>query len=76
VADALIFVATVEKVQTMQDGAIRLTLDLPETAISEMAALAECRRQGMVLRFEATEAEPVGSVYSHYKKDGKNGKAE
>lgn len=56
-SNALVFIAVVEKVQTLADGGIRVTLDLSETAIPEMAALAACRQQGLVLRFEATEHE-------------------
>lgn len=54
---AIVFVGSVYKVQTLVDNGIRLTLDLPETAIPQMALLAECQREGMALRFEATEAE-------------------
>ena len=42
-------IATVYKVQTLVDGGIRVTLDLPETAIPQMAALADCQRKGDVL---------------------------
>jgi hypothetical protein len=41
--------ATVYKVQTLVDGGVRVTLDLPETAIMQMAQLAECQRFGVVL---------------------------
>ena len=51
------FVASVYKVQTLVDGSVRVTLDLPETAIPQMAMLAECQRAGIVLTFEAREAE-------------------
>lgn len=51
------FTASVYKVQTLVDGAVRVTLDLPETAIPQMAMLAECQREGIVLLFEASEAE-------------------
>lgn len=44
------FIATVYKVQTLVDGGIRVTLDLPETAIKEMAFLADCHRNGENLR--------------------------
>ena len=69
----LTFVASVYKVQTLADGGIRLTLDMPETAIPQMAMLAACQRDGIVLRFEANEAEngKISGKYSHYKKDGK-----
>lgn len=48
------FDAVVYKLQTLADGGIRLTLDLPETAIPQMAMLAETKRQGVPLSFEAT----------------------
>jgi hypothetical protein len=40
-------------VQTLADGGIRLTLDMPETAIPQMAMLAETKREGIALVFEA-----------------------
>lgn len=53
-AEAVIrFEAIVYKVQTLADGGIRLTLDMPETAIPQMAMLAETKRAGIVLTFEA-----------------------
>ena len=39
------FHATIAKVQTLADGGIRLTLDLPETAIVQAAQLMEVRRR-------------------------------
>lgn len=50
------FIAEVYKVQTLVDGGIRVTLDLPETAIPEMAMLAECHRSGILLEFKAKES--------------------
>ena len=47
------FQAAVYKVQTLTDGGIRLTLDLPETAIPTAAILMECQRQGIPLILEA-----------------------
>ena len=67
------FVAQVYKVQTLTDNGVRVTLDLPETAIPQMALLAECQRHGIMLNFTATEADDTPekiSKYSHYKKDG------
>lgn len=53
-AEAVIrFDAIVYKVQTLADGGIRLTLDLPETAIPQMAMLAETKRDGIPLVFTA-----------------------
>jgi len=51
------FQAAVYKLQTLVDGGIRLTLDLPETAIPQMAMLAECKRDGIPLVFTATPNE-------------------
>ena len=47
------FTATVYKVSTLIDGGIRLTLDLPETAIAQAAMLMEAKQQGIPLVFEA-----------------------
>ena len=38
------------RVQTLVDGGIRISLDLPETAIPQAAALMECKRQEVPLR--------------------------
>jgi len=43
------FPAIVYKVQTLVDGGLRVTLDLPETAIPQAAMLMECMRQGVAL---------------------------
>lgn len=51
------FTAAVYKVQTLLDGGIRLTLDLPETAIAQAAMLMEAKQQGIPLVFEA-KAQP------------------
>lgn len=48
------FIAAVQKVQTLVDGGIRLTLDLPEQAIPQAAMLMECKREGIPLAFYAT----------------------
>ncbi|MCP5019885.1 MAG: hypothetical protein GY938_32060 [Ketobacter sp.] len=47
------FEFTVEKVQTMADGAIRLTLDMPETAVLQMSQFVECKRVGVAMSGEA-----------------------
>ncbi|MHB8962005.1 MAG: hypothetical protein ACYC5K_02510 [Saccharofermentanales bacterium] len=52
-AEAIVFPAAVYKVQTLTDSGIRVTLDLPETAIPQMAMLAECQREGIPLLFSA-----------------------
>ena len=43
------FSAEVNKVQTLTDGGIRVTMDLPETAIMQAAMLMECKREGIPL---------------------------
>jgi len=48
------FEAVVWKIQTLVDGGLRITLDLPETAIAEAAALMECKRQEAPLKIKAT----------------------
>jgi len=50
----IVFTASVYKVQTLIDGGVRVTLDLPEDAIPQMAMLAEVRREGIPLIFKAT----------------------
>ena len=47
------FRAGVYKVQTLIDGGLRVTLDLPETAICEATKLMECKRGGAVLEVAA-----------------------
>lgn len=48
-SESLAFKAEIIKVQTMESGAIRLTLDLPEHETVLMAKLAECKRWGAIL---------------------------
>ena len=49
------FDATVFKVQTLAtDQGVRVALDLPETAIMQMAMLAEAKRQGICLTVSCT----------------------
>jgi hypothetical protein len=57
-ADAIEFVAEVQKVQTLVDGGLRVTLDLPETAIVEAAWLMTAKREGVpvCVRCEPDEA--------------------
>lgn len=52
--EKIVTLMTIEKVQTMTDGAIRVTLDMNETAIMQMAQLVECKRIGIVLKAEFT----------------------
>lgn len=46
------FEAIVNKVQTLADMGIRVTFDLPETAIAQAAMLMECKREGIPLIIE------------------------
>lgn len=57
VENNIIFHAEVNKVQTLSDGGIRVTFDLPEDEIEQMAMLAECKRVGMYLIITAKAAE-------------------
>lgn len=52
------FPATVYKVQTLVDEGVRVTLDLPEDCIPQMAMLAECKREGLPLVFRAAVDDP------------------
>ena len=62
--DAIEFPAQVARVQTLADGGLRVTLDLPESAILAVAELMTCKRFGQVLRVVCTaqsvEAVPSG----------------
>ena len=49
-AHEITFTAAVDKVQTLADGGIRVTFDLPETAITEAALLMECKRTATPLK--------------------------
>lgn len=51
------FPAIVFKVQTLVDGGLRITLDLPENEIGKAAMLMECKRQGIPLIFSAAADE-------------------
>jgi hypothetical protein len=53
-AEPLTFPAVVAKVQTLADGGIRATLDLPESEIVALAWLAQCQRDGVVLSVRCT----------------------
>lgn len=43
------FTASVSSVKTMTDNGIRITLDLPETAIKQAAMIMECKRAAIAL---------------------------
>lgn len=46
------FPATVASVKTLVDGGLRITLDLPEGAITQAAALMQCKVDGIPLTVE------------------------
>lgn len=56
-AESMTFPANVYKVQTLSDGGIRVTLDMPETEIMALAWLAQCQVQGVVLSLCCTPLE-------------------
>ena len=63
--DAVIrFTAAVYKVQTLVDGGIRLTLDMDENAIPQMAMLAEAKKNGIPLEFIAKVDEHNGLEFA------------
>jgi hypothetical protein len=57
--NAIEFPAVVYKVQTLVDGGIRLTLDLPEHAIPQAALLMDCKRTEKALMVCIKEDTPV-----------------
>ena len=56
--EAIRFAATIYKVQTLVDGGIRITLDLPETAIQEATAIMQARQAGALLEVAAVAIDP------------------
>ena len=46
------FIAQVAKVQTLADGGLRVTLDLPESAIMQAAELMVFKREYVPIRVE------------------------
>ena len=61
-ATDITFPAQVVKVQTLADGGLRVTLDLPETAIFAAAQLMECKRIGVAgeVTFKAVDDDGTG----------------
>ncbi len=57
----IVFSATVASVKTLVDGGIRVTLDLPEDAISQAAALMACKKDMIPLTVEV-KADTSGAV--------------
>jgi hypothetical protein len=52
-AESISVVASVAKVTTLADGGLRVTFDLPESAIIEAAWLMTCKREGMAVQLVA-----------------------
>ena len=51
------FVAQVAKVQTLADGGLRVTFDLPESAIMQAAELMVFKREYVPVQVECKKAE-------------------
>jgi len=66
-ADAIEFDAIVYKVQTLVDMGLRVTLDLPETALIAVAQLMACKRENLVLH---VSIEPEKQASSAGKENG------
>ena len=56
-ADSIRFIAQVAKVQTLADGGLRITLDLPESAIMQAAELMVFKREYVPVQVECKKAE-------------------
>ena len=55
--EPILFKAQIIKVQTTVDGAIRLTLDLPETAIDVATKMMQAKQAGAILEIAAVPIE-------------------
>ena len=60
------FVAQIAKVQTLVDGGIRLTLDLPETETLVMAQMAEMKRLNGVVKINAEPYEDIAEINGRF----------
>ena len=67
------FPAQLIKVQTMVDGAIRLTMDMPETQIETAKLLMECKLRGGLLEIAAVAIDQV--INNMKNKQDSNGKS-
>jgi chemotaxis protein histidine kinase CheA len=56
-SEAIRCIGSVYKVQTLVDHGVRITIDLPETAIMQAAMFMECQRMAVALSIEATPIE-------------------
>jgi len=58
--DIIRFTAQVNRVSTLADGGIRITLDLPENAIETATAMMQAKLQGAVLECAVVAVEGDG----------------
>lgn len=56
-SDGVIVIGQVYKVQTLVDGGVRLTLDLPESAIKIMGELARFQVESIAVKITIKPAE-------------------
>jgi hypothetical protein len=66
------FVAEIIKIQTMQDMAIRITLDLPEGLTDVAMKLMEAKRRGAILEIASIPVEHVIDAEKQGKKQETN----
>jgi len=52
------FQAQIQKVQTLVDGGLRLTLDLSEKDLKAVTDLMECKQRGAILEVAALPIDP------------------
>jgi hypothetical protein len=60
------FTASVNKVQTMVDGGLRVILDFSENDVMQASMLMECKRYGVPLKIIAEPAEIEQSKRKSY----------
>jgi hypothetical protein len=64
-------IGAVYGVKTLTDHGIRISIDLPETAIMQAAMFMECQRMGVVLNIECTPMDQAVGDNSHDSKQGR-----
>lgn len=74
--EAITFPAEIIKVQTMQDGAIRLTLDMAADKVAIAAKLMEAKQRGAVLEVAAVAVLQTGSGENGKIREGSKRKSE
>lgn len=58
IPETINFKAQIYKVQTLVDGGLRITLDLPETALKQASQMIECKARHALLEIVALPVEP------------------